>query len=391
MAESQGALSGVRVLDLTDERGIYGAKLLADLGADVVRVEPPGGDALRARGPHIDGHEGEDSSLYYAFFGSNRRSFVADLERDDGQQQVRELAAKCDVLLLCDGRHGSDLVADMPHRKEQVVIHCSSFGTGGPWEGYAAPDLVAGALAGQVATTGDERTTPLKTFGELNFMVSGAYVGIAALAGLYDQRESGSGQSVEVSVHECIASCIEQVFMFYWYETTLMRDEGKVLPRRGPTHWSDAFTVMNGVDGSIMVTPTPDFDTQLAWLIEENAHGDLIDPKYEDPENLRERIFVTMATLAQWVADKEVEPLFYEAQKRHIPYGWVQPIERVGDNPQLLARDWFVEHQVGAQTVRSSGAPYQFSETPWRLGDHAVTGQDTDAILAEIGWSINDE
>lgn len=391
MAEAQGALAGVRVLDLTDERGIYGAKLLADMGADVVRVEPPGGDALRARGPHINDREDAESSLYYAFFGSNRRSFVADIEQAHAQKQVRDLAAKCDVLLLCDGRYASALVAEMEHRTEQVVVNCSSFGTGGPWAGYTAPDLVAGALAGQVATTGDERTTPLKTFGELNFMVSGAYVGIAALAGLYCRRESGFGQSVEVPVHECIASCIEQVFMFYWYENTLMREEGKVLPRRGPTHWSDAYTVMNGVDGSIMITPTPDFDAQLAWLIEEDAHGDLIDPKYQEPEHLRERIVATMATLADWVANKSVEPLFYEAQERHIPYGWVQPIERVGHNPQLLARDWFVEHQVGEQTVRSSGAPYQFSETPWYLNDHAVVGQDTDEILTEIGWSQNNE
>ena len=82
MTESSGALTGVRVVDLTDERAIYGAKLLADLGADVVRVEPPEGDPLRSRGPHIDEADEATSSLYYAYFSSNRRSFVTDLETE---------------------------------------------------------------------------------------------------------------------------------------------------------------------------------------------------------------------------------------------------------------------------------------------------------------------
>lgn len=386
MTGSQGPLAGVRVVDLTDERAIYGAKLIADLGADVVRLEPPGGDDLRQRGPLAESFEAEQSSLYYAFFASSRRSFTADLETDEGRNQFDALLARADIILTCKGRYGTEVVADSI-RDDQIVVNCSSFGPEGPWADYLAPDLVAGALAGQVATTGDVDTTPLKTFGELNFMVSGAYVAIAALAALYDQRQCGEGQSVEVPVHECIASCIEQVLMFYWYSDTLMRPEGPVLPRRGSTHWSNAYTVMNGLDGSIMITPTPDFDRQLAWLIEEDAHGDLLDPKYEDPENLRERIELTMQLLREWVSGKEVEALFLEGQARHSPYGWVQPIERVGDNPQLMAREWFTEHRIDGESVRSPGAPYRFSDTPWRLEDHASCGQHTATILNEIGWS----
>ncbi len=394
MTESSGALTGVRVVDLTDERAIYGAKLLADLGADVVRVEPPEGDPLRARGPHIDKADDATSSLYYAYFSSSRRSFVTDVETEHGRAQLQLLLASADVILLSDASFCADLVNGqglLEAKPELVVVNSSSFGSGGPWSDFAAPDLVAGALGGQVATTGDVDTSPLKTFGELNFMVAGSYVAIAALAALHHVRETGEGQSAGVPVHECIASCIEQVFMFYWYDKTLMRPEGRVLPRRGSTHWSDAFTVMNGHGGSIMITPTPNFDNQLAWLIEEDAHGELIDPKYLEPENLRERIALTMQQLEAWVAGKDVESLFFEGQDRHMPYGWVQPIERVGSNPQLEAREWFVTHKVGANEVKSTGAPYHFSETPWSLADHATTGQDTDAVLADIGWRVNDE
>ncbi|MEM9624197.1 MAG: CoA transferase, partial [Pseudomonadota bacterium] len=231
-----------------------------------------------------------------------------------------------------------------------------------------------------VATTGDVDTPPLKTFGELNFMVSGVYVAIAALAALFSADASGTGQKAEISVHECIASCLEQVFMFYCYSDLLQRPEGKVLPRRGALHWSDAYTVMNGKNGSIMITPAPDFDAQLAWLIEEGVHDDLLDPKYSAPENMRDWILRMMEILTQWVAQQDVETLFFAAQDRHAPYGWVMPIEKVADNPQLDARRWYVPYRVGNQEIQAPGAPYQFSETGWGLDDYSME------VLNDIGW-----
>lgn len=389
MGATEGALSGLRVVDLTDERAIYGAKLLADLGADVVRPEPPGGDPLRERGPHFEPAGAGATSLWHAFFASNRRFFALDLEDRDGLIQLGKLVDRADLILTSSGAFAveeADLDAARERRPELIVIDCSSFGTGGPWRDYLAPDLVAGALAGAAATTGDVDTPPLKGFGELNFMVSGTYVAIAALSALYNKRITGAGQGVHVPVHECIASCLEQVFMLYWYAETMGRPEEKVLARQGALHWSGAYTVMQARSGSIMITPAPDFDAQLAWLIEEDAHEDLFDPKYLEPENIRLRIQRTMDVLRAWVATKDAESLFFEAQQRHSPYGWVLPIEKVADNPQLEARDWFVPYNVGAAETRSPGPPYRFSETPWGLGGYAGPGADTTAILAEIGW-----
>ncbi len=387
---AEGPLSGIRVLDLTDERAIYGAKLLADLGADVVRPEPPEGDPLRGRGPHWEKAEPGATSLWHAFFASNRRFYT--LTDGKEQEELQRLAENADILLTCRSTSVTELLAGIEAANPNLlIINTSSFGPEGPWADFQAPDLVAGALAGAVATTGDVDTPPLKCFGELNFMVSGVYVAIAAIAGWLEREESGQGQVAEISVHECIASCLEQVLMFYWYSDVLMRPEGKVLARRGSTHWTDAFTVMNGKNGSIMITPAPDFDRQLAWLIEEGVHGDLIDPKYQEPEHLRERVELTMKILTEWVSGKDVEALFYEAQERHAPYGWVQPIERLAENAQLQARNWFVETDVGGASLPLPGAPYHFSDTPWTMGDYKSPGADTDAILADIGWGGVDE
>ncbi|MDA7785225.1 CoA transferase [Pseudomonadales bacterium] len=383
------ALKGVRVVDLTDERGIYGAKLLADLGADVVRPEPITGDPLRARGPHIEGQTSQTSSLWHAFFASNRRFVSLDLATSDGHAQLQNLIAHAEIVLLCKDAFAvneADLVAAKLARPELIVIDVSSFGTSGPWADYLGPDIVAGALGGAASTTGDVDTPPLKGFGEMNFMISGAYVAIAALSALAHVRATGQGQSVGVSVHECIASCLEQVFMFYWYEKTLNRPEGKVLPRRGALHWSDAYTVLNGKGGSIMATPAPDFDRQLMWWIEEGVHDDLIDPKYMEPENLRARTLRAMQVMTDWVAEKDVEALFFEAQSRHSPYGWVLPLEKVAENPQLEARQWYVPYQIGDQTISAPGAPYRFSDTPWQLNAYRGIGSANEEVLNDLNW-----
>lgn len=387
---SEGALHGIRVLDLTDERCIYGAKLLADLGADVVRPEGTEGDPLRQRGPFLQGREGDiGASLYYTFFGSNRQ-FLQDIS---SAEIISELLTDCDIVLSADERWLDtplDLQAAREGNPGLISIDTNSFGTGGPWQHFVAPDLIAGALGGSVAPTGDVDTDPLKPFGELNFMVSGSYVAIAALSALHardNTNKPGNGTHAQVCVHESIASCLEQVFMFYWYADTLMRPEGPVLPRWGSVHWSDAFAVMNGENGSIMMTPTPDFDKQLAWLIEEDAHADLIDPRFSEPENLRERIARTMELLGDWVADKDVEKMFFDAQTRHIPYGWVQPLERVPDNPQLAARNWFAKYSVAGEEVQGPGAPYLFSEHPWRMNASSSTSTATSENVADlVGW-----
>ena len=291
MTQPEGALSGVRIIDLTDERAIYGVKLLADLGADVVRPEPPEGDPLRRRGPlRSDGEDTGTASLWHAFFASNRRFFALDPDTESGRTQLALLLENSDIVMFSSGAFATahiDIETARKTNQSLVSVECSSFGKAGPWKDYLAPDLVAGALGGSVSTTGDVDTPPLKTFGELNFVISGTYVGIAALAALHHAREKGEGQHVHVPVHNCIASCLEHVFMWHWYNHLLPNATAKALERRGSLHWSNAYVVMQAVGGSIMVTPTPDFDAQLAWLIEEGVQDDLIDPKYQELENRR--------------------------------------------------------------------------------------------------------
>lgn len=388
---ASGPLDGIRVVDLTDERAIYGAKLIADLGADVVRPEPPEGDPLRRRGPRIDAERSDaGASLWHAFFASSRRFFAVDAETPAGAAQLDLLASRADILLACTDAFAATekrLSTAIERNPELVVVEVSSFGDKGPWQHYQAPDLVAGALGGAVATTGDADTPPLKTFGELNFMLSGAYAAIAALAALHCARETGAGQRVRVSVHECIASCLEQVFMWYWYQDQLANATGPVLERRGSRHWTNAYEVMAAQNGSVMVTPVPDVDAQVVWLLEQGFGEDLLDPALQQPENRRALVMRLMNALRQWVASQDATALFLDAQARHLPYGEVQGINRVAENPHLQARGWWAPHRVSSTNgVQGPGAPYQFSETPWALGASGDAEKHGPALLAEVGW-----
>lgn len=387
MSESRGPLQDVRIVDLTDERGIYGGKLLADLGADIVRPEPPGGDPLRQRGPHLEDAPDGPASLWHVFFASSRRFFRVDLDSEEGNAQLDALIDRAHVVLCCTGAFGAEqerLDAALSRRPELVVVEASSFGKEGPWRDYLAPHIVAGALGGAVAPTGDADTPPLNVFGDLHFMVSGVYVAIAALAGLHLARVRNIGQRAHVPVHECIASGLEQVLMWYWYHDRLPMANGPVLERRGSLHWTNGYQTMRGRDGCILVTGAPNRDAQLAWLIEEGAAGDLWDPKYQDPENREEYTAVLMQRLREWVATREVEPLFLEAQSRGMAYGEAVPIERTADNPHLKARDWWTDY---LPTVRGPGAPYHFGDTPWKIGPYGDIASDSDAVLSEIGWT----
>ncbi len=386
MSDSLGALSGIKVLDLTDERGIYGVKLLADLGADVVRPEPVAGDPLRQRGPRL-----KDQSLWHTYFASNRRFVTLDPNQSEGSALLAQLVAAADIVVICAGAF---CVAEarcpqvLEERPDLVVVDVSSFGDEGPWKDYLAPDLVAGALGGAAATTGDVDTPPLKSFGELNFMVSGTYAAIAALSALLHVRGGGSGQRVGVSVHECIASCLEHVLMWYLYQDKLAGAKGPHLPRQGSLHWSNAYKVMTAKTGSIMVTPAPDFEAQMFWLVEEDAQEDLIDPKYLELENRPLMVQRMMEVLHGWVASKDAQALFHEAQARHAPYGWVLPVDKLATNPQLEARAWFTDYVVAGTTLKGPGAPYQFSATPWRIKPAAeVTTGTPGEVLAAVGWA----
>lgn len=383
MTDRSTALSNTRILDLSDDKSIYGVKMLADLGAFVLRPETEQGDPLRRRGP-FDMDTGQ--SLWFAYFGSSRRHYeVGDMASD----ALEQLLMHADLCFIGPENPLSKLVnieASLKQNPKLVVVDCSSFGSEGPWSDFKAPDLVAGALGGSAGVTGDPESPPLKLFGDLNFTLSGVYAAVAGMAGLAHARKTGQGQKVEVPVHECIASSLEHVFMWYFYNEHFPNARARALERRGSLHWTNLYVVMPTKNGSMMVTPTPNIDAQLAWLVEEGAFQDLLDPKYEEPENRREYFVRLMEVIREWVAEEDSEDLFFKAQDRHAPYGWVQSLDQVAHNPQLAVRKWWQQTNIGSGQVRSPGVPNKFSKTPGMVADPVYIDSDPSEIATTIGW-----
>ncbi len=386
MSNRGEALQQTRIVDLSDDKAIYGVKLLADLGADVVRPEPSSGDPLRHRGP-FDEESGD--SLWYTFFASSRRHFTVDEMSSASLYELNALLSCADLCFL--GRENPladrvNLEAARTRNPKLVVVDVSPFGNTGPWSDFKAPDLVASALGGSTGITGDDYTPPLKLFGELNFTISGSYAATAALAGLHHAQETGEGQCIEVPVHECIASSLEHVFMWYYYHEYFPNARAKALERRGSLHWTNLYVVMPTKDGEMMVTPTPNLEAQLAWLVEEGSFQDLLDPKYEEPENRRRYSQRLMEVIREWVAAEDTEDLFFKAQERHAPYGWVQTVPQVANNPQLEARSWWQNTRVGQRKVPSPGIPFQFLGTPGQVSESGWLETDASNVLDAVGW-----
>ena len=386
MSEPKEALQKTKVLDLSDERCIYGVKLLADHGARVLRPESLDGDPLRSRGP-LDEQTGQ--SLWYTYYASSRHLIRLDIDAADVGRQLNQIAAQADICILGTENEFANLLNVEEVREsnpQTVIVQCSPFGSDGPWSVYKAPEIVAAALGGSAGVTGDPDTPPLKLFGELNFNIVGAYTAIAALSALHHAHESGQGQIVEVPAHECIASSLEHVFMWYFYQHASPNARAKALERRGSLHWTNLYEVMKTKNGAMMVTPTPNLDAQLAWLIEEGAFQDLLDPKYEELENRRLYYQRFMEVIREWVAEQDTEELFFKAQERHSPYGWVQNIEQVVNNPQLTARDWWQTLKLGETEVDAPGPAYRLEETPGHIRPVEWVETDGEALTKEIGW-----
>ena len=193
---------------------------------------------------------------------------------------------------------------------------------------------------------------------------------------------------MHVPVHECIASCLEHALMWYFCHEYFPNSSSRVLPRRGSLHWTDFYHVMKGKTGHVMVTPAPSADSQLAWLIEEDAFDDLLDPEYQEPGRYRSYHMRMMDVLRDWVSKNDARELFEKAQERHLPWGIVNHIEDVAGHAQLNARDWWQEYEIRGRKLKGAGAPYQFGKTPvGRRESSLVDDLDSKNVVEAVGWS----
>ena len=384
----RSALSGRRVLEIADESGAYCGKLLADMGADVIKLECPGGDPSRGIPPFLEDLPGEDRSLHFLYTNTSKRGVTLDVQHPDGRALLRTLALSADVVLetLPVGQLASlgigyaSLAAEKP---EIVVTSITGFGQTGPRAHWKATDIVAGAVGGPMHVTGEAEDPPVSLAGEQHFLMASTCAAASTLIALLAASRSGRGQHVDISLQETTLAVSHISGVGKWL------DDG-IIPRRVGTGLTAS--VPSGAypcrDGRVylMVNRPAHWKALAEWIHEETGNKEVLDPLFEGASSRRiEYRELLDLFISDLTALHSVDEIFHEGQRRHIAF---TPLLNTADavrDPHVLSRDSFVamDHPVAGQ-LRYPGAPFRPEATPWALSRPAPrAGEHNAEILGD--------
>jgi benzylsuccinate CoA-transferase BbsE subunit len=362
-----GALTGRRVLELADERGAYCGKLLADLGADVVKLEPPGGDPSRRRSPRA----GSGDSLTFLYMNTSKRGVTLDLREREGRGLFAKLADGADLVVeaLAPGTlERLDLGYETLRQANPglVLTSITGFGQTGPHRDFRSSDLVASALGGAMAVIGEAEDPPVRLAGSQAHVAASTVAAASSLVALLASSQSGLGQHVDISVQEVTASVSHICGVGKWL------DDGIIPKRQGTGLFA---SVPSGAyacrDGSVyLMVNRPLHWTALArWVHELTGNQEILDPMFEGASSSRQPYRELLDVyLGDFTAQLTVEAAYREGQRRHIAITPIQSATAVARDPHLAARGFFaeVDHPTAGR-LTYPGAPYRHAETPWRI------------------------
>ena len=386
-----GALEGVRVLDLTHHiAGPWCTKLLADYGADVIKVERPEGDPARRMAPFFHDQTGPENSLLFLYLNTSKRGVTLNLKTGQGRQMLQELVRETDLLVENFApRVMPSLGLDYDCLREVnpalVMVSISNFGQTGLYRDYRATEIVEYALGGLMYIFGAYDREPLKHALHQAQFKAGTNSASAALMALYHQRLTGRGQHIDVSIQECIASTLRDVVNNYTYTGAVRR--------RQPNHSGDLTRLRAAADGYVL--PNPGAGASMDWdaVAEFLDAPELKDEKFNDASarlanaeelgELLDRIFQT----------KNKFDVFYAAHQQRFIYGVVQSPEEVLANDQYGEREYWVDlDHLNMGAFKLPGAPFLMSDSPWQVRQPAPTlGQHNRELFGQrLGCSDTD-
>ena len=361
-----GALTGLTVLELGDEATQSCGKFFADMGATVVKIEPPEGSPSRHRGPFKDGKPDPNASIYFWTFNTSKDSITLDLGREEDRNTVRTLAARADILLegyapgYLDsiGLGYEQLSAQNPRL---IVTSVTPFGQTGPLKDWKSTDMVNLAMGGAMWNLGydDPDTPPLVPQGEFSYQFTGLWAGIGTLAALMARRESGEGQHVDVSLQEACA------FMVHCYNTVGYEYTGNV------THRHDIAPTVMSKDGKRIVPQilnvTPDrWIAFRDWIKERGIGPELHEMDAKTLEANMPKVREAVQEIGNRMTAREMINL---GQEFGFTWAAVNAPEELMEDEQLNFRGFFpkIEHPELGASYTYAGAPALWSEAGWRI------------------------
>ena len=391
-------LQDYRILDLADERGLIGGMILADLGADVIAVEPPGGNVARQRGPFANGAGVEDSLTWQAW-ARGKRSVTLDLDTEEGQAAFRELARGADAIIESDGVGAmasrglgyDDLAEENPGL---VYAAITPFGSSGPKAGWAATDITVAAAAGPMAQSGDRDRAPLRVDLPQTGLHAGAEAAIGVLMALHERRQSGRGQFVDVSAQAAYAQATQSGIL--------------AAPNHATPFGRSAIGAAMGAleirlfwpckDGHVAITflfgaAIGPFSARLMQYAYEEGFCDEA-TRDKDWLNYTNLLLTGQEPITEYLrccevvgalcAERTKAELFAVAQERRLLLVPVSTVDDLDQNAHLAAREYWRELELNGQTARFPGPFARLSETPIQYERPAPKlGEHTDEVLGE--------
>ncbi|MBM3157111.1 MAG: CoA transferase [Chloroflexi bacterium] len=379
------ALDDLRVLDLAGPTGLYCTKQLADLGADVIKIEPPGGDPTREIGPFYHNETDPEKSLYWFHFNTSKKSITLDIETDEGKEIFKKLAKTADIVVeTFPPGYLKKIGLGYPSLKKinpkLIMTSITPFGQTGPYKNFKASDLIGLATGGFLFICGWEDEPPSRVGGSQAYNMASIHACAATLIALYHRDITGKGQHIDVSMQQCVAHSLQWVPQMYDLQKRIMTRSGRL-----------GVPLQECKDGWTNFIALFDWDLLVDWLKSGGGAADLDDPKYKDMDyQIRPEVrqHITEVTDAftkshdkRWVCE--------EAQKRGIIAIPCNNARDVVENPQLVLRNYFTEvaHPELNDTLKYPGAPYRFAETPWKIKRRApLIGEHNNEIYKkELG------
>jgi crotonobetainyl-CoA:carnitine CoA-transferase CaiB-like acyl-CoA transferase len=399
-------LSPYRVLDLTTERGLLCGQMLADMGADVIKIEPPTGSPARAIGPFYKDALHPDRSLYWWAYNRNKRAITLDLERDAGRDLLRRLVERADFLIESHNpgflsRHSLGFADLAKINPALIYLSITPFGQDGPKTNYADSDLIIMAAGGPLILAGDEDRPPVRLCIPQAYLHASADAAVAALAAHHERARSGLGQHVDVAAVQSVAMATQSNILaaaLGSVEPRRMSGGVKMGPIDLPLVWpaSDGFVAMTFLFGSALGVFTARL---MQFLCEKGfcdeatrdkdwiAYGELL---FSGAEPLSE--FERVKTLVRkFTSSYTKDELLQLAVERGFLITPVTTIDEVVESPQFASRDYFqtVAHPELGESFRYPGPFAKFSATPieYRRRPPTVGEHNLEIYRDELGLS----
>lgn len=372
-------LREVRILDLADEKASFCSKLLAEMGAQVIKIEKPSGDPSRKRGPFLKRANENPLSLSFLYNNINKRGITLDLECAEGIAIFQRLIKRCDVVVetFSPGhldRLGIGFQCMRQINEGLILTSVTGFGQSGPKKSHKSCDLVAAASGGQMYVTGLADREPLKNFGDQSYLAASLFGAISIILALRKRREKRRGEHIDISLQEAVTATLEHVLVRFFTEKAVSR-------RQGSLHWNHLFHILPCKDGFLQLTLFDNWETLVEWMDAEGMAADLKQEKYRDEAYRLAHFEHFIVLLEKWTRTHTCKELFQLGQLMRFPWAPVYSPREVIESDQLASRDFFytMDHTESGYQITCPAFPARISGVSGirhasapRIGEHNI-------------------